>query len=175
MTELVVPDPGLVVLVGAAGAGKTTFAPRHFEPAEILSSDAYRALVAGDESDQGATGAAFARLHRTLDRRLAARSLTVIDATNVDRAARRRLLVAASLARIPAIAIVLDLPVEVLLARNAGRVRRIVEERVVLRQLARLRRSLDRPGGLDVEGFSHVVVLRDALEIEAIRIVRRIS
>ena len=48
MTTLEIPDPSLVLLVGAAGAGKTTFAARHFPPDEVLSSDAYRALVSGD-------------------------------------------------------------------------------------------------------------------------------
>ena len=46
------PDPCLVVLVGAAGSGKSTLAARLFDPDAILSSDAHRALVAGDETDQ---------------------------------------------------------------------------------------------------------------------------
>ena len=48
VTTILVPDPSLVLLVGAAGAGKTTFAARHFAPDEVLSSDAYRAVVSGD-------------------------------------------------------------------------------------------------------------------------------
>ena len=88
MVDLVIPDPCLVVLVAAAGAGKSTFAARHFDPAEILSSDAYRARIAGDEADQRATRAAFEQLHRDLEQRLADRRLTVVDATNVERSAR---------------------------------------------------------------------------------------
>jgi protein phosphatase len=174
VTELILPDPSLVVLIGAAGAGKTTFAARHFEPAEILSSDAYRALVAGDESDQGATRAAFGRLHRELERRLADRLLTVVDATNVERSARRALLVRAGAAGLPAIAIVLDLAPATIFARNAGRSNRIIDELVIQRHLQRLRHSLGGPAaGLRGEGFRQIVILRDPLELDEFRIVRR--
>jgi protein phosphatase len=174
MSEVVVPDPSLIVLIAAAGAGKTTFAARHFEPDEILSSDAYRARVAGDEADQGATRAAFGQLHRALERRLAGAQLTVVDATNVERSARRALLARAAAANLPAIALVFDLPQATILARNAGRSARIVDERVVMRHLARLRVSLDGPvPSLDREGFDQVVVLRDPQEVDAVRIVRR--
>lgn len=174
MTDLILPDPSLVVLIGAAGTGKTTFAARHFEPAEILSSDAYRALIAGDESDQRVTRAAFGRLHRALERRLANRLLTVVDATNVERSARQALLGRAEAAGLPAIAIVLDLPPATIFARNAGRSSRVVDELVVRRHLGRLRHSLDGPAArLRDEGFRQIVVLRDPLELDEVRIVRR--
>lgn len=174
MTELILPDPSLVVLVGAAGAGKTTFAARHFQPAEVLSSDAFRALVGGDESDQRATRAAFGRLHRALERRLADRRLTVVDATNVQRSARHALLVRAAIAGVPTVAIVLDLPPATILDRNATRASRNVDERVVRRHLERLRDSLDGPGGrLPDEGFGRVVILRDPRQVDDLTIVRR--
>jgi protein phosphatase len=174
VTELIVPDPSLVVLIGAAGAGKTTFAARHFEPAETLSSDAFRALVAGEETDQRASRAAFGRLHRALERRVAKGLLTVVDATNVERSARRALLARARVAGMPVIAIVLDLPPATILGRNASRPGRTVGEHVVRRHLERLRRSLDGPDGLlRDEGFHQVVVLRDPREVDEVRIVRR--
>lgn len=174
MVELVIPDPSVVVLVAAAGAGKSTFAARHFEPAEILSSDAYRARIAGDEADQRVSHAAFRLLHRDLERRLAQRRLTVVDATNVDRAARRALLVRATSAGVPAVAIVLDLPEAVIQARNGQRSARIVDERVIARHLTRLRGWLDRPGPpFDGEGFARVVVLRDPVQVDAITILRQ--
>jgi len=172
--EIVIPDPSLIVLIGAAGAGKSTFAARHFTADEILSSDRYREIVSGDETDQGATRAAFARLHRDLDARLAARRLSVVDATNIERWARKSLVARARAAGIPAMAIVLDLPAETVLARNAARRPRIVDEAVVRRHLARLRRGLDgsKPAILG-EGFAAVVVLRDALEIDGATIRRQ--
>ena len=64
--ELKVPELSLVVLVGASGSGKSTFARKHFKPTEVLSSDFCRGLVADDENDQSATDDAFEllALHR---------------------------------------------------------------------------------------------------------------
>jgi predicted kinase len=171
--ELAIPDPGLVVLIGAAGAGKTTFAGRHFDPSEVLSSDAYRALISGDPADQTVSRAAFARLHRVLGRRLDDRQLSVVDATNLGRGARRVLLRLAAGAGVPAVAIVFDLPAEVILARNAARAGRVVDEAVVRDHIARVRTLIDRAGtDLQAEGFGLVVVLRDPEEVDSVRVIR---
>src|SRR6185295_15806488 len=114
---LIVPDPSLVVLMGAAGAGKSTFAARHFAPDEVLSSDRFRRLVSGDEANQAATKAAFVALHAALERRLANGRTAVIDATSVEPSSRRALLARAAAAGIPASAIVLDLPGATVIAR----------------------------------------------------------
>jgi len=173
VTRIVVADPSLIVLVGAAGSGKSTFAARHFAPAEILSSDAYRALIAGDETDQRATKPAFGRLHRELARRLAAGLLSVVDATNIEPAARRALVTRAARASLPATAVVLDLPPSLVLARNAARPSRVVAEAVVQRHLDRLRVTIDgRATPLEGEGFGQVVVLRDPAEVDAVTMVR---
>jgi predicted kinase len=172
--EIVIADPSLVVLVGAAGAGKSTFAACHFVPDEILSSDAFRAIVSGDEADQAATRAAFGRLHRELAARLARGLLTVVDATSVQPRARRALLTRAIAAGVGATAIVLDLPVATVLARNAARHPRRVDEAVVRHHLEQLRAALDRPAAaLHREGFAQVVVLHDPVEVDLVRIRRR--
>lgn len=172
MSMIAIPDPCLVVLVGAAGSGKSTFTARHFDPSEVLSSDGYRALIAGDEADQSVTRAAFGRLHRDLGRRLGAGQLTVVDATNLDGAARRPLLKRAASVGLDAVAIVLDLPSTIVLPRNQARSERVVDPEVVTRHLRRLRSAIDTAGGIHADGFTTVVVLRDPREVDEATIVR---
>ena len=173
MSEIVIPDPSLVVLIGAAGAGKSTFAARHFAPDEILSSDRFRRMVSGDEANQAATKAAFVVLHRALEGRLANGRGAVVDATSVEPSSRRALLARAAAAGIPASAIVLDLPAATVIARNAARPARVVDVAVVRRQLDRLRASLDGPDPeLWREGFAQIVVLHDPAEVDQVTIRR---
>lgn len=172
MARLELPDPALVLLVGPAGSGKSTFAARHFAPDEIVSSDELRGLIGRDEADQSVSRAAFAVLHRIVERRLAAGRLTVVDATNVTRAARRALLRRAAAAGIPAVAIVFDLPRSVVFEQNARRPGRVVEPRVVERQWRTLAAALAR-NALDEEGFVAVHRLSTPEEAAAVRIVRR--
>ena len=163
------PDPCLVVLVGAAGSGKTTLAARLFEGEAVLSSDAHRALVAGDATDQGATKTAFSILHRRLAGRLAEGRSTVVDATNVQAHARRSLVRRAAAAGIPAIAIVLALEPRIVRARNATRSGRIVPEAAVGRQLDDLDRTLRRDS-LSTEGFSAVHLIRTTRELDELTV-----
>jgi len=57
-----IPEFALVLLVGASGTGKSSFAAKHFLPTEVISSDRMRGWVADDEADQSATGDAFTEL-----------------------------------------------------------------------------------------------------------------
>jgi predicted kinase len=157
-----VPEAALVLLIGASGSGKSTFASRHFDADAVVSSDHLRGAVSGDESDQHATGAAFGRLHQWLDARLAVGTLAVVDATNVDWMRRAELVGRARHHGRPAIAIAFDLPLDLCLQRSAAR-QRTVRAAIIRRQHAELRRGLDR---LDLEGFSAVYVLRTEAEVE---------
>ena len=170
MAPLVIPDPALILLVGAAGSAKSTLAARLFAPDEILSSDALRGVVSGDESDQAATRVAFSILHRSLDRRLRAGQLTVIDATNAAAVHRGPLLRRARAVGMPVVALVLDLPAVVVHGQNAGRAR-VVDPAVVDRHLGAIRLTVDG-GHLVTEGFDQVVILRTPEELAAVEIER---
>ncbi|HEX2174737.1 MAG TPA: polynucleotide kinase-phosphatase [Nocardioidaceae bacterium] len=168
--ELAVPELSLVVLIGVTGSGKSTFAARHFGAFEVLSSDFCRGLVADDENDQSATKAAFEVLNFIAAKRLTAGRLTVVDATNVQRDARKQLVELARAHDVLPVAIVLDVPEAVCVQRNADRPDREFGADVVRRQRDQLRRSLR--GGLSKEGFRRVHVLRGTEAVETARIVR---
>lgn len=162
------PANALVVLIGATGSGKSTFARRHFRPTEVLSSDFFRGLVSDDEDDQSATSDAFEVLHLVAARRLAAGRLTVIDATNAQPKARRPLVELAARYHRPIVAIVLDVPARVSAQRNGRRPNRAGLEYVLARQRAALIRSI---GELEFEGFDRVWILR-LEDVDSVQVVR---
>jgi predicted kinase len=151
-----IPDDALVLLVGPAGSGKSTWAAGRFPVGEILSSDAFRELVAGDAADQEATADAFRVLQAVMRARLRRGLRCVVDATNLTRGARRSLLAVAARTRRPAVAVVFDVPLDVGLARNGGRAERRVPDDVIRRhhgELALARAQL--PG----EGYAAILVV----------------
>ena len=75
---ITIPELSLVVLIGASGSGKSTFARKHFKPTEVLSSDYCRGLVSDDENSMEATGDAFDVLHYIARKRHVAGKLKLI-------------------------------------------------------------------------------------------------
>ncbi len=164
-----VPALSLVVLVGASGSGKSTFARAHFAATEVISSDFCRGLVADDENDQSASADAFDVLHYIAGKRLAAGRLTVIDATNVQPEARKQLVRLAKEFDVLPVAIVLDLPERVCADRNTARADRQFGPHVIRRQRDQLRRGLR---SLAKEGFRGVHVLRTEADVDGAQLVR---
>ncbi|MBC8140457.1 MAG: polynucleotide kinase-phosphatase, partial [Armatimonadetes bacterium] len=148
---------------------KSTFAHAHFLPTETLSSDTFRALVGDDETDQSTTTDAFDALHYLAALRLKRRKLVVIDATNVQEAARKPLIALARRFYAVPVAIVLDVPEAECAARNAGRENRDFGRHVVARHVKDLRGSLK---SLQKEGFRAVYHLKGAEEIAAATLTR---
>ena len=165
--SLPIPRDALVLLIGVAASGKSTFAARHFRPTEVLSSDALRAMITDDPHAQGATDDAFDLLHRLLAMRLRRGRRTVVDATNVEGWARAELLGLARRNRRPAVAIVLDLPLDIALERNLLRPLPRPPAAAVRRQHRWLQDALRE---LPEEGFAAVHHLRSAEEVDAVRI-----
>ena len=168
--KITFPELSLIVLIGASGAGKSTFARRHFKPTEILSSDYFRGLVSDDETDQAATRDAFDVLHYVLGKRLAAGKLTVIDATNVQKESRKSLLNFAKQYHCFATAIVFNLPEEVCQERNEARPDRQFGSHVVRNHTRSLRKSLRH---LKREGFRFIYKLNSVEEIESAEVERQ--
>jgi protein phosphatase len=163
-----IPDFCVVALIGVSGCGKSTFAARHFLPTEILSSDAFRAWVSDDENDQSATTDAFEALYSLASTRLRRRKTVVIDATNVQEEARKRILELAKSYDCHAVAIVINTPESLCVERNQGRTNRNFGANVVYRQARQLRDTLR---SLKRERFRNVYVLQPE-RLEACEITR---
>src|SRR5690242_8818811 len=71
------PDPAMVLLVGAAGSGKSTWAAEHYRAVEVVSADALRAVVGSGTADLDASVDAFRLLDQIVEGR-ARRGLTVV-------------------------------------------------------------------------------------------------
>jgi len=95
--------------------------------------------------------------------------LTVIDATNVQRPARKALLALAGQYSAPATAIVFNLPADVCLARNQSRLTRPVGAEVVEKQVADMLSSLP---GLAQEGFQTTYVMDNTADIDSAQVLR---
>lgn len=168
--ELKIPDFGLVLLVGASGCGKSSFARKHFLPTEVLSSDTCRGWVADDEASLDATDDAFDILHYLLRIRLRNRRFCVVDATNVQEHARKALLKIANEYHALTTAIVFNIDERICQDRNKLRPDRQFGEHVVRNHTKAMRRSLR---SMDTkEGIRYMHVLRSVEEIDSVEIVR---
>ncbi len=164
-----IPEFALVALIGATSSGKSTFAKKHFLQTEILSSDFFRGMVSDDENNQKVSREAFDLLFYAANKRLDLMRTTVIDATNVQSAARKQIVDLAREQNVHSVAIVLNIPEKELLARNASRPDRGYPEHVIRKHTSDLRRSIRN---LKREGFRFVYILNSQQEIDDVEIVR---
>ena len=115
------PDPALVVLVGAAGSGKSTWASQRYRRVEIVSSDDLRGVVGSGPADLDASTDAFDLLERIVAARLSRGLTTVVDTLGLDADRRLAWRDAARAAGLPAVVVLLDTPGEECRRRNARR------------------------------------------------------
>ena len=78
------PDPALVVLVGASGSGKSTWAGARYRAQEVVSSDELRGVVGSGPHDLDASADAFAVLETVVAARLGRGLTTVVDTLGLD-------------------------------------------------------------------------------------------
>ena len=146
------PDPALVVLVGASGSGKSTWAEGRYRRDEIVSSDALRGVVGSGPHDLDASADAFAVLETVVAARLGRGLTTVVDTLGLDPDRRTAWLAAARAASLPAVAVVFTTPDAECRRRNGER-DRPVPAPVLAGQLKRMRSMADE---LAAEGWDLV-------------------
>ena len=165
-----VPELSLIVLIGASGSGKSTFAAKNFKSTEIVSSDRCRGLVSDDENNQSASADAFALARYITSQRLKNGLLTVIDATNVQEEARKDWIKLAREFHCLPVAIVINMPEKVCTERNSFRDDRNFGKHVIPQQISQLKRGVRK---LKLEGFRHIFEFRSMEEIEALNSIVR--
>src|SRR4051794_10749322 len=146
------PDPCLVVLVGATAAGKSHWAQTWFEDDQVVSSDRLRAAVGTGERDQRASRDAFEVLDLIVAKRLKRRLTTVVDSTGLDAARRAAWRELAERHGVPAHAVVFEPSAAVVRERNRAR-DSPVPTKVVTTQLRAAEGIAERLAG---EGFAGV-------------------
>jgi protein phosphatase len=163
--EIKLPQSALVLLIGASGSGKSTFAKKHFDKYEVVSSDVCRGMVSNDENNLKATTDAFDVLYYIVGKRLKNGYLTVVDATNVQAEARKGLIQLAREYHTLPVSIVLDMPQPVCEERNAKRPDRNFGNHVIRQQKQQLKRSIR---GLQREGFRKIYILKSLEEVDSV-------
>ncbi|HKD88801.1 MAG TPA: LLM class flavin-dependent oxidoreductase [Streptosporangiaceae bacterium] len=148
-----IPDPALLVLIGAAGCGKSTWAAERYLPDEIVSSDRLRAMVGSGEHDQEASADAFALLDQIVAARVRRHLTTVVDTLGLDAGRRTAWRGLARQAGLPAVAVLFETEPALCRERNRSRARRVPA--AVLD--AQLRRVRDVAAQLATEGWDAVV------------------
>src|SRR5215210_1322990 len=143
------PDPCLVVLVGATAAGKSHWATESFAADQVVSSDRLRAVVGAGERDQRASRDAFELLELIVAKRLRRRLTTVVDSTGLEPKRRSAWRALAERHGVPTHAVVFDTPAAVVRARNRER-GNPVPARIVSGQLAQTEGAA---AALEAEGF----------------------
>lgn len=165
---IAIHGPALVVLCGISASGKSSFARNNFLPTQIVSSDACRAVLSDDPSDQRISGKAFELFHWIIGERLRLGRVTVADSTALSKRARMTLLNLAREHNRPAILLLFDTDIAECLRRDELR-DHPVGRAVIEAQHTRLRQALR---DIQTEEWDEVVFVKPAQQTKAGRRVR---
>ncbi|MDI2588380.1 polynucleotide kinase-phosphatase [Psychrobacillus sp. NEAU-3TGS] len=185
--KITLPNAGIVLLVGVSNSGKTTLLNKWIDEqlilsSEVISSDEYRAVVGDTEFIQWAerprdeadslsddyhalSREAFRLLDYALEARCRLNKLTFVDATHLYAEDRKHYIGLAKRHHVPITAIVLDIPQEILLERDALRKNPRGKKRVK-QQFQNWKRELRF---IKKEGFKSVYFIREDDDIDLIR------
>ena len=145
-------------MVGLPASGKSTYAKEMADDnTVVLSSDDYRKKLLGDENCQENNEIVFKTLYKDARELLESGKNVVIDATNINMKARRRVLANFSNMKIVREAIVMATPYAVCVGRDKSR-NRTVGEDVIKKFLYRFEIPMD------YEGFDCVAIVKAALQ-----------
>lgn len=187
MMQITLPYAGIVLLVGPSNSGKSTLLKRMIDndcilASEVASSDDFRVLVSDtefidyqnrpkDEADglfdqyQRISKEAFSMLDSVVSARSRLNKLTFVDATHLHPDDRKRYIAIARKYHVPLIALVLDIPQDVLLARDTQREnprgkRRIKQQDQVFKREKRF---------LKKEGYTAIYYINETNDITFMR------
>lgn len=127
--KITIPENSLIILVGVAGSGKSTFAKQHFSPASIVATDGCRRLLYHGKVDivvdeaplQAYSSGAFEMFYAWIEARLKYGFYTVADSTAIIPNVRRELERIAANNKSNFIYLVFNTPLEECIERDSKR------------------------------------------------------
>jgi predicted kinase len=122
----------LTLMVGISGSGKSFLAPEvaRTEGVEtiVLSSDKFRRIIGGDESNQECSHIVFKNMQNFTQYLLEEGYGVVIDATNYHKKARKDFIKIARFLKVRVRAVVVETSVKTAKERNLSRTRKVPED-----------------------------------------------
>ncbi len=143
-SALATQNSALLLMIGLPGSGKSTWARQllvECPQTQLISTDAIRGLLFGNEGIQGPWLLIWQEIQRQLKQATILRKTAIYDATNAQRRHRREIItLARDLGFTEIIGLWVDTPVWLCLARNQQRSRQVPEE-IIFRMHHQLRET----------------------------------